>query len=246
MKRSLPLHFFLLGIGFFLIVLANQSPPGFEAGVQFFKEGHYQKAFQEFQLKDRTLGDRAPAALLFNRALAALQLQKALDAEISAERAAARGGPPAYPLRDFILGNAAFQRAEHAASESLLPEGGPRALERAILYLRRAMRHWKDALNHNPHWSQAQHNIALAKKRLQALQQRAQQNPKTIRKTKAPKKGTPTLAKLPPRPAPLSLPPLQSGQIQTLLKTLAKKEKEKWTLRRKKRQQRPTISGRSW
>ncbi|HHI81110.1 MAG TPA: hypothetical protein ENK02_14180 [Planctomycetes bacterium] len=235
-----------LGAGTLLFVLGLGLPQGFEEGVRLFEEGKFQEAHRAFQERDRALGDRAPASLLFNRALAALRVGANQDAEISAERAAARGGPGGYALRDFILGNASYQRAARAAREARLPEGGPRALDRAILGFQTAIQHWSRALEKRPNWPQAAHNIALAEKRLEQLNKRPHPQAKKA-KTPAPQqKGTPILPKT-RSSHPLSGPsPLSPRQLQALLQTLEQNERAKWTLRRKKRQQRPPTAGKAW
>jgi hypothetical protein len=250
MKTSRWIPRILWGAGLGLLLITTQLPSGFQVGVQSFEEGDFAKAFQLFKERDQAMGENAPASLLFNRALAALRIQKPKDAEISAERAAARGGKSGFALRDFILGNAAFLRAERATKEIELAEGGPRAQERALLHFHRSIQHWRAALGRNSFRPEATHNISLSKKRIQETQNQAKSRSRPSRKEKSPSL-TPSKKPKSPRfpkknPPQKNTPHLRPKDIQTLLQTLAKNEKAKWELRRKQRRKHPPTSGRSW
>ena len=106
----------------------------FPEGVRAFREGRFGDALEAFTEAEKALGDRASAALLHNKALAALRAGKLTDAEASAERAAAAGGPELLPFRDFLHGNTAFARCEHAELQASQPEAEPFAYDLAIAY----------------------------------------------------------------------------------------------------------------
>src|SRR5688572_205566 len=89
-------------------------------GARAHAEGKFADAFAAFAAAERAAGGAAPASLLHDLAVAALAAARPREAEIAAEKAAAREGG-ASPERDFLRGNAAFLRCARAEAAAALP-----------------------------------------------------------------------------------------------------------------------------
>ena len=195
---------------------------------------------------DGDLGDLVPPEVLWTEALAALQKGPVIDAEVALEKAVARGGPAWRPLRDFVAGNAAFERCTRAEAQARGPEAEPFAFDVAIAHAEAAIGHWRTALASRDDWPQARRNLERAFVKLEELRrerqsavdkqrrQRMADSPQPATgETEEPAGGERTQEAADPLAA--QAVDLASTQVDELLRRLARIEDEKRALRRSTR-----------
>jgi hypothetical protein len=224
-----------------LALLACSDP--FAAGVRAYEAGRFREALAALAQAEQDAGHAAPAALVFDRALAALRAGDVRVAELSAEKARARGGEAFAALGDFVLGNAAFARGELAAAEAELTDPDPAAFARAIAHVEAARDHWLRAAAARRDWPAASRNIERALRALTELRRKKDEADANRRAKRAP----------PPQPAPpppesgageqveQAAPPQTAGElsradVERLLSLLERKEQEKRALRAARQQ----------
>jgi tetratricopeptide (TPR) repeat protein len=205
---------------------------------------------------------RAPAAVHFNRALAALQAGALPEAAAAADEAAARGGPEFAALRDFVLGNVAFARAARAEALASLPDVPPTAFDPAIAQAEAARGAWLAAAASRPDWPEARRNVERALVKLEELRRKRQEAADRMRSDRPKPRPRPRPEPPPPeppaprepervegRPEPQPEPPrveLTPDQVRRLLETLERKEQEKVALRRARQRAREREVERDW
>ena len=221
-----------------LLVLAGDA---FADGLRAYREGRYREALAAFSEAVAEAGEGAAPELLYNQALSAVRVGELAVAEAAAERAAARGGPAFAALRDFLIGNIAFQRALTAELQATGPEAEPFAFDGAIAFAKKALRSWQRAAVRKEDWPRARRNVERALRKLSELQRKkdeaAGKKPKKERDPQAeeqpedptdPSQRIEEEVLVEPLPAP---PRLSARQLQELLDLLATKEKEKRAVR---------------
>lgn len=236
--------------GVLLILTLALGGDHFAEGIRAYQEGRHQDALAAFTAAEEQAGHDASAALLYDRALAALRAGRLVDAEFSAEKAAARGGDEFTGLRDFLLGSAAFMRCLRAELEASLPDAEPTAYARAIRHAEAALEFWQNATASRSDWPAARRNAERALLKLQELQQKkAEADANQDSKKAKPPEQQPTPPDLEPdpeqRPEQQPVPQQDPGMLTTaqlakILDKLAEKEAEKRKLRRAQ-QQRPSV-----
>ena len=234
----------------------------FSDGVRLYREGRYKEALASFAAAEERAGEDASAELLYNKALCALRSDKLVVAEVAAEKAAVRGGPDFFGLRDFLLGNAAFLRSEAATALARRPEAGPVALEEAIRQAGSALDFWQKAAVSRSDWPAARRNVERALLKLEELKKleaeaerkrkKAAARPKprpqprpTVRQTGDPERDPRNRERVRRETAPVLLE-LSAAQVQRLLDKLSQKEQEKRKLRRERQRVRRLLVERDW
>jgi hypothetical protein len=245
-----------------LLVLPLVLLPGgdeFAAGVRAYREGRFREAFEAFSAAETAAGYEASAALLFNRALAALHVGELRVAEISAEKAAVRGGAEFEGIRDFVFANAAFLRCARAEAEADLMDADPTALRRAIVNAESALDLWRRAATSRDDWPEARRNVERAVLKLEELKRKHEEAEKN-RKTRKEKGPEPEPEPEPERdpesddpeeveqdPVPQQEPgALSPEELTALLDTLVRKEREKRALRRARQRVRTIDVENDW
>ncbi|MBW2415610.1 MAG: hypothetical protein JRG76_13985 [Deltaproteobacteria bacterium] len=216
-----------------------------DPGGRAYREGRFRDAHEAF----RSAGDDAPAARLFNRALAALRAGDLTEAETAAEAAAARGTPEIAALGDFLRGNAAFERCLMAERQASTAAAEPFAFDVALTYARKARGLWQLAAMSRSDWPEARRNVERALLKADELKRKkADREEQQRRKTDPRPKPRP-----PPAPDAVQDPAvepqleeLDPDEVLRLLDKLAEKEKEKRALRRLHRKARMAEVERDW
>jgi hypothetical protein len=187
-------------------------------------------------------GSEADAASLHNRAVSALRAGDLVAAEISAEKAAAKGGADFEARRDFVLGNAAFARCEKDEFAAMGPRGAA-AIEAAIVHAENARGFWRRAAAGRLDWPEARRNVERARIKLDALKlKRDELTPASPPpKPKPPPPRDRTVPRRPEdfTPAPRVQPQLDevpNDDVLSLLEKLKAKEQDKMRARRAQRQ----------
>ncbi|MFH1998623.1 MAG: hypothetical protein ABIK28_03030 [Planctomycetota bacterium] len=245
----------MIGIVLFISFLF----PGddFSDGMGAYSAGRYEEAFEAFTAAQEKAGDQASAELLYNRALAALRMNKPLEAEMCVEKAAARGGPEFTALRDFIKGNTAFARGEAAARVACQPEAEPFAFDVALSYVMKAEAFWKQAAASRPDWPEARRNVERAQLKLIELRKQKKEKQKNPRSH-----GQPEIRpQLLPQANSLTdqgetreeeaqiekqTQELTSLQIKNLFDKLEEKEREKRIMRRARQDNQKNRAEKDW
>lgn len=160
-----------------LVLVSATSIEAWRTGIQAYRESRYPEALAAFQEAEGQGKEPAPAALLFNQALAAYQSQAWSQAESAALAAAARGGAEFQALADFLRGNIFYARCELAERESLGPQAGPSALDVAIALAQSAADAWQRAAMSREDWPQARRNVERALAKLEQLQNKKAAQP---------------------------------------------------------------------
>jgi hypothetical protein len=248
----------------------------FAAAVRAYRDGRFRDALHAFVEAERSAGPDAPPELLYDQALAALRAGELGLAESAAERAAARGGAEFLALRDFVLGSAAFARAEKAELEASRPEAEPFAFNPAITQAEAARIAWQRAAMSKPDWPEARRNVErallkveeLKRKKAAAEQERQKQkganppsNPSRPDARPEPQPETPAPREAPapdeqtqdqrqqvkPTDRPEPAPDETSPEpVARLLEKLREKEREKLALRRGQRKARNARVEKDW
>jgi len=226
----------------------------FASGVRAYEEGRYRDALAAFTEAQIAAGEEAPAELLFNRALAALRAGDLREAEASAARAAERGGREFAALRDFMRGNAAFQRCAWTEAQANEPSAPPFALDSAIQYAESARAAWQAAAASRDDWPEARRNVERALRKLEELRRKKEEAEKN--RPEQPKPKEPELRPNPPEPEGRTteeettpepqLVELSPEEVQRLLDKLGEKEKEKIAMRQARRRARTVEVEKDW
>ncbi len=237
----------ILILGF--LVLAVLALREGSEGVAYYQGGQFKAAHAAFVSECEAAGEDAGAELKFNRALAAMRIEDLSDAEGSARQAAA-ADPEFRERADFLLGNVAFARCVMATRQAATVEAEPFAFEIAIRYGEKARDLWTRAAMSRSDWPGARRNVERVRLLLDSLRGRKAD----AERRKAPR-SEPTPKPLPnpgsagPEPEP---PPdgrideLSPGEVRALFERLAKKEREKRTVREAHRRQRMAGVERDW
>jgi hypothetical protein len=238
----------------FLVLLASDDEV--IQGESAYEEGRFEEALEGFMAAETTAGHGASAELLINKALAALQAGKLIEAEVAAEKAAARGGPRFFALRDFLLGNAAFARCKKTEAKAGMPEAEPFLFDLAIKHAEQARDFWQQAATSRTEWSEARRNVERSLLKLRELKKNKAAKEQDIRKKKDRPEPQPEIP--PPdlasqgeeieqealaEPQLRELPPELVG---SLFDKLDAKEKEKIALRQAQQQKRRADVEKDW
>jgi hypothetical protein len=218
-----------------------------DPGARAYREGRFRDAQEAFA----AAGDDAPAAWLFNRALAALRAGDLTDAEAAAEEAAARGTPEIAALGDFARGNAAYERCRMAERQASTAAAEPFALDVAITYAKKARGLWQRAAMSRSDWPEARRNVERALLKAEELQRKKadQEEPPRKKTDPRPKPRPPPAPRPDAEQAPTVEPQLKEldpDEVLRLLDKLAEKEREKRALRRSHRRMRMAEVERDW
>ena len=237
-----------------LLLLPGGNP--FSEGVRAYQEGRFQDAYDAFTEAERTAGNNASAELLYNRALSALRLPQTRGgelraAEVSVEKAVARGGLEFAGLRDFLLGNIEFLRCARAEAAARVQNADPTTLTQAILHAGNAVGAWQMAASSRVDWPEARRNVERALRKLEALEQmkaeaEANQPPKRETAPEPPQDEDP-MEEVEAEPTPQAAPPeLSPEQLDRLLDKLAQVEAEKRALREARQRIRSANVEKDW
>ena len=235
-----------------VVMLLGLGGGDFARGLRAYREGRFRDAYEVLTRAVDSAGGRASAALHYDRALAALRAGELREAELSAEKAAVRGGAEHAGLRDFLHGNAAFARCRRAEAEAGLEDPDPTAFARAMVHAHSALRAWQRAAASRDDWPEARRNAERALLALEELEEK-RLRAEELQKAKQ--------AKKPDEPPPDEEPPedderdpeaqeepgeLTAEQLARLLDKLGQKEKEKRALRQARRRVRNVEVERDW
>ncbi len=234
-----------------LLVATNGSTDDWADGRRAYAEGRFADALAAFTAAEQAAGDEVSAALLYNKALAALRADTLNTAEGAADKAATLGGAEFTALRDFLRGNVAFARSAAAAKQAGSVESEPFAFDAALALGESARNAWQAAAMSRPDWPAARRNAERAVRWLEQLQ--AQKAAADDQKSKAKKEPDAPKPKLPPpdenkKPEPEKPPTdeLSRDEVRRLLDKLAAKEREKVRLRRSQQQAASIEVQRDW
>ena len=170
----------------------------------------------------------------------ALRAGELVQAEIAAEKAAARGGPEVEAWRDFLLGNVAFVRCEKEEHAAMGPRGAS-AIDAALRHAERARKLWELAAAGRADWPEARRNVERARFKIEDLRkkkeelepQRQSQPRHTVEpdpgKRELPAKDQQLAAAPRVRPTIMELP---AERVLGLLDKLQVKEEDKRKVRR--------------
>lgn len=242
-----------------LLCLVLQTGDPFAAGVRAYRADDFEAAFTAFAAADAEAGDAATPELLYDLALAALRAGKLREAEVAAERAAARGGAAFVARRDFLVANVAFTRSAQAKRQATQVEAEPFAFDVAIAHAKTALRAWQAAAMSASDWPQARRN---AERALLELDELARLKAAAEKKQAEKLGGQPEVKLIPvddgkQPPAPdrpeeevaqpdAQLAELKPDDVRKLLDKLAAKEKEKLAIRRRQQQERQSGVEKDW
>jgi tetratricopeptide (TPR) repeat protein len=229
----------------------------FTRGVAEYEAGSYAAALDAFAEAELLAGDHAEPSLLANRALSALRVGRAREAEVSAEKLVARGGDGYEGFRTHVFAVAAWLRAQRAQAEAGLTDPDPTAFARAIGHAEAALAGFEDLLDAEPARADAQRNFVRVARMLDALQKAREEAEKNRRNKREGAEDRPA-----PEPeADTDAPPeeveqapelqqddgaLTADEVEALLARLARKEAEKRQLRRDQRAARTPSTERDW
>jgi len=180
-------------------------------------------------------GDGTDPALLWRQGLAAYAAGRLDEAELLAEKAAARGGARFEELRAFLFATTEYARAERIAERAARADADPELYTAALRLGERARDGWIAALERRGAWPEACRNVeraALALARWEAEREEA-------RRTRQPEPPPlpPTPEDETTRPESQEEPgPLTAAEVERLRAFLRQKEDEKRLRRRAARQ----------
>ena len=221
----------------------------FAAALADYRAQRYEAALAGFTAVLQAEGEGADAALRCDVALAALRLRRPADAEAAARPLLDHDDAGERAWGEFLLGQAAMQRADVAAAAARLPDAEPMAWQAAVTSAERAFAHWCRAAQRPGGWPQAQRNAERAFHALAELRKQrdaARPDPKK-EDAPPPPPPSPTDAQTFEQQLPdLSVPPLSPQQLAELAQKLARKEKEKRGSRTAAQQTQAGAGGRGW
>ena len=210
----------------------EQDP--FANAVAHYRAERYEQALAAFRQLVVAAGDAASPELLGNLALAALRQRRPADAEAAAQRLLACAARADRALGEFLLGQAAFERAGLAELAARLPDAEPGIWQSAVEAAERAQVMWLQAARTRGSWPEAVRNAERAARKLaelRAARDAAEQQSKTERAPEP--KPPPPDAGNQEQPPELDVPPLSAAEVARLRKRLQLKEREKRSLRRR-------------
>jgi hypothetical protein len=233
-----------------ILVLTDLACRDGSEGYDHYRAGRFTEAHAEFVARCEAEGEDASAELMFNRALAAIGAGDLSDAESSAEQAAAAGGEKLSARAEFLRGNAAFARCELAERQAASVEAEPFAFEIAIRFGEKARDLWMSAAMSRPDWPEARRNVERAEAMLESLRGRKREaESKKDPRPKPQPKPLPDPGQTRPEVKPnpeAKITELSPSEILALYERLAKKEREKRTVREAYRKERMTTVERDW
>lgn len=240
MKATL---FVLLAVAF---VPQEVAPDPFARAVAAYRAGQYDEALAGFSAAWQQSPAAASPELLGNLALAALRQRRPADAEAPAQRLADGGHDEDAALGEFLLGQAAMERARTAELAARLPDAEPMAWQAAVMASQHALDHWRRAAELRPGWPEAVRNAERAYRRLTAAQDARDRAEQQTRKEKA-KEPTPPQPKNPTEAdtPDLRAEPLPAAEVARLLERLQQKEREKVVVRQQGHRA-AAVGGRGW
>jgi hypothetical protein len=240
-----------------LLCAGGCSDDPFDRGVAEYRADRYAAALDAFIEAELAEGSDAGPALLANRALAALRVGRAREAETSAEKVVVRGGEEHEVFRAFVFATAAWLRAQRAQAEAGLTDPDPTAFARAIGHAETALVGFEQVLQAEPERLDAQRNHVRVARMLEALR-KAQEDAEKNRRNK--REGAEDRPAPEPEADPDAPPEeveqapelqeddgtLTADEVEALLARLARKEAEKRQLRREQRAARTPSTERDW
>lgn len=246
------------------LFLPTQDPPAeklpagdlWQRGLDAYRSREFEQAKELFEQAVESDPRAATPQLLLNQAFAALRCREMEQAEWAAEKAAARGGPAWYRLRDFVHGNAHWLRCLESEAETTLIDPDPSSFDRALEHAGNALTAWRRAALGDQDWPGARRNVEralriiedLEARREEALKKRSGQDqpppPPPPETTDDPESEESEEADQPEQQA--SLTPLSAAELERLLQRLAIKDMEKRELRRERRQLRSQGVEKDW
>ncbi|MCB9885184.1 MAG: hypothetical protein H6838_06800 [Planctomycetes bacterium] len=204
----------------------------FAAALADYRAQRYEAALAGFTAELQAAGEGASPELRCDAALAALRMRRPGDAEAAARPLLEHNAADERAWGEFLLGQAAMQRAEVAAAAARLPDAEPMAWQAAVSSAERAFAHWCRAAQRPGGWHEAQRNAERALHALDELRRQRDAAQPTKKKDDAPPPPAPTDQQPLEEQLPdLTVPPLSPAQLQELAQKLARKEKEKRTTR---------------
>lgn len=153
-------------------LLATAGDGAFEAGRAAYEAGEFDRALEAFSAAIAAAGEHAPPELWFDQALCALRAGRLDEAEAAGHRAALLGGDPFVGLRDFLIGNVAFERCALAERQAEAPLAEPMAWDVALAFADSARASWQAAAVSRPDWPEARRNVERALRRIEELLRR--------------------------------------------------------------------------
>jgi len=222
------------------VALAGCAPA--PEGPRAYAEGRFADAHRAFASEAVRAGERAPADLLHDAALAALRAGALKEADALAERAAAAGGAAFAPRVDRLRGHAAFLRSARDEAEASGPRADATGWDRAIRHAVAARDHWILAAVASPGDPGARRNAERAVLRLEDLARKRAAaaratagggRPKVVllpdpSSNERPADGRPRLEDAAPGAVAGDLP---AGRVLGVLDRLAEEERAKRALR---------------
>lgn len=217
-----------------------------------YRAARYVEAFVGYQALFAEQGPAAAPELLGNLALAALQRHRPGDAEPAARALLQRADADAQALGAFLLGHAAWLRAETGRAAAKLQDAEPMAFATAEAQLDQAVALWLRADQLRPGWPEAVRNAERAAALREVVQQERQ----------AAERNRPKPKQEPDRPEPEPPPTrpeqneeqqpdaardaLSPQELARLLERLQQKDREK-RLARQAQQRGSAVAGeRDW
>ncbi|MCA8977164.1 MAG: hypothetical protein KDC98_20755 [Planctomycetes bacterium] len=205
----------------------------FEAAVADYRAGRFEPALTTFRLLAAEAGDGAAPELLGNLALAALRQRRPAEAEAAARRLLELDAVEDRSLGQFLLAQAAFERARTAELAARLPDAEPGIWQSAVDAAEQALTQWLAASRTRGDWPAAVRNAERAARKLAELRARRDASEQQSKTEQAPAPKPPEPVADSEEQAPdLTLPPLSAAEVRQLRERLQQKEREKRALRR--------------
>jgi len=230
-----------------LLLLVGDPP---SEGVRAYRDGNFREAFAAFTAAEAAAGDHASPELLYDLAIAALQVRQLRIAEYTAEKLVARGGPDYADIRESLLGNVAWCRAERAAAEGDLPDPDPTAFDRAVRHARSAIGLWQGVAMRRSDLPAARRNIERASTVLAELERKkkAAEDQRRAKKEQEPGEVRDSATAQPEETEQAPVPQREptATSLELIETQLAKLQREKRALRQSLRQARSANVERDW
>ncbi|HKE00999.1 MAG TPA: hypothetical protein VKE69_08320 [Planctomycetota bacterium] len=193
----------------FAMTVALAGGDAFREGVEAYRAGRYADALAALARAEQEAGDRAAPELLYDKALAALGAGDPHEAQASAERAAARGGPDLARAADFVRGNAAFLLCESAEKDAEKPDALPDAYDAAIASAETARDAWIAAASREVDDPAARRNVERAVRKIEDLKRKKKEREEKQKPESQPS-SRPSSQPSPPESRPQSQPSSES------------------------------------
>jgi len=239
-----------------LALAATQGPPAssgdpFAAAVAHYRAGRHAEAFAGFGALRGSSGTAPGAELLVGFSLAALRLQRTAEAEGAARELAALADARDRADGAFLLGLAAFQRAERAEAAAKLQDPEPGAFDAALQAVDQAIGQWLAADRARDGWPEAVRNAERAAHKRRQLQQdraAAERDRPQSRKEPAPEARPKTESDPEPQQVDpeLTAAALPAQELARLLDRLQQREREKRLVRQAQQRAAASAGERDW